>query len=153
MDFVAHSAARSSPIRSLLWSYDIACQWTKNLRKRMQAFPAEIQLPQTVKAIRAAIPDFHVIAHGDECQSTLNFLRINNVGRTCGEGIETEWAVINQVATSIREMSPSARQEVLSDHWGFWNWEKIKSFGESLHNTGRANRSHHSNRFCPASTF
>ena len=134
MDYIAHSAASSSPVRSIHWSYDIACQWMKNLRSRSLKFPPEIRAPSTVTQVRAAIPDFHVMAHGEQCQSTMNFLRINRVGRTCGEGIETEWSVINQVATSIREMSPSARQEVLSDHWGYWNWEKVKKFGTYLLN-------------------
>ena len=130
MDYIGYSAVGKIPVRILIWSYDIACQWMKNLRERMKDFPDDITLHPNTKQLRAAIPDFHLVGHGSKCQTPFNFMRIGSVGRTCGEGIETEWAAINLVATSVREMSPSARQEVLNDHWSFWNWCKTKNLGK-----------------------
>lgn len=129
MDYIGYSAVGKTQVKTLVWSYDIVCQWMKNLRERMKSFPEAIRLHPDTTLIRAAIPDFHLIGHGAKCQTPFNFMRIGSVGRTCGEGIETEWTAINLVATSMRKMSPSARQEVLNDHWSFWNWAKTKNLG------------------------
>lgn len=99
---------------------------------RMQLFPPAIHPPENVEIIRAAIPDFHIITHGVECLSMLDTKCISGVGRLCGEGTKTEWSIINQAANSIREISPSARNEELSDHLGYLNWKRIKDFGRCL---------------------
>lgn len=46
-----------------------------------------------------------------------------------GEGIERDWAQMNVLVPSIREMGPRNRWETLDNHWGGWNWEKVKAFG------------------------
>jgi hypothetical protein len=130
MDYISHSAVNSVPVESIHFSYDIACQWAKNLCKRREQFPHEIQLHPKTTSIRVCIPDMHVDEHCDSCRPIFAFIRRMLVGRTCGEGVETEWAVINHVAASSREMSPSARQEILCDHWGHWNWLKITKLGK-----------------------
>lgn len=98
----------------------------------MDGFPSNIRLPASYDLIRGAIPSFHIAGHGEDCTPKYGFGLLTGVSRTCGEGVETEWAVINQVATSIREMSPAARQEALNYHWGFWNWRKVVGFGTYL---------------------
>ncbi|THH16521.1 hypothetical protein EUX98_g9291 [Antrodiella citrinella] len=60
-------------------------------------------------------------------QFSLNYVQW--VGRTYGEGIESAWHVFNSVSMATREMGPAMRHEVLNDHWGSWNWEKILGFG------------------------
>jgi hypothetical protein len=130
MDYISHSAVNGVPVERIHWSYDIACQWVKNLVKRSKLFPPEIRLSKATKIVAACIPDMHVAEHCDKCRSLFAFIRRILSGRTCGEGVESEWAVINHIAASIREMSPSARQEILSDHWGHWNWLKTVRFGE-----------------------
>jgi hypothetical protein len=51
------------------------------------------------------------------------------VGRTYGEGIESGWSHMNPVSMSTKEMAPSARREVIDDHWGSWNHQKTIGFG------------------------
>ncbi|KAN0078443.1 hypothetical protein V8E55_010500 [Tylopilus felleus] len=34
------------------------------------------------------------------------------------------WANINPAASSTKEMGPGARQDILDDHFGHWNWKK-----------------------------
>lgn len=115
----------------LLISYDIACQYSKNFAKRGSDFPPCMRLqPETAENLRWAIPKKHWPNHGrkDHSQYSFNFIRW--VGRTYGEGIEASWAHMNAVSMSTKEMAPSARQEVLDDHWSAWNWHKIRNFGE-----------------------
>ncbi|KAI0730668.1 hypothetical protein C8Q76DRAFT_612418, partial [Earliella scabrosa] len=107
-------------ILALLISYDIACQWCKNLFARMeQHFPPHMHIDRSkVKDIRFAIPKKHFRVHGGEPHSrwSLNLLRW--VGRTYGEWIEAHWSHMNPLATSTREMGPGMRHEVYNDHWG-----------------------------------
>ena len=114
----------------LLVSYDIACQWHKNLGKRIEAFPDSMKLDLAASHTRYAIPKKHYRVHGPHhSRYSLNFIRW--VGRTYGEGIESQWGHMNPISLSAREMSPSVRQETLDDHWGAWNWQKLIGLGAS----------------------
>jgi hypothetical protein len=48
---------------------------------------------------------------------------------TDGKEIERNWAEINQVANSTKEMGPGFRHNTLDDHFGNRNWQKYKGFG------------------------
>ncbi|KAH8109623.1 hypothetical protein DFH11DRAFT_1469634, partial [Phellopilus nigrolimitatus] len=130
MDWVVLSALRWTPTRDLLISYDIGCQWSKNLAKRVPRYPEWLRLDMSSTRLRAVVPKFHLPAHGAKCQTeySLNFLPY--VGRTYGEGVESEWAHINGTASSTQEMAPAVRHETLNDHWGSWNWQKLVAFSE-----------------------
>ncbi|TDL13469.1 hypothetical protein BD410DRAFT_846920 [Rickenella mellea] len=132
MDYILLSTLIGVIFTSLLLTYDIACQWSKNLFARMAKFPTFMQLRNAASRVFHAIPKFHLPAHGPRCHSkySLNYRR--GVGRTDGEGVEREWAHINAVATSTREMGPGSRHGTLDDHWGAWNWRKIVGLGPSL---------------------
>jgi hypothetical protein len=110
-------------------SYDIACQWKKNLWKQLSTYPTAF-LALAGLAIRFFIPNLHVHAHQPKCQTWMYFLLHEQVGMTHGETIEQEWAHIGAVATSTAEMGPAARRHTLDDHWGFWNFKKIVGFRE-----------------------
>ena len=128
-DFVLFSTLMGSSL-NLLLSYDIACQWSRNLLKRMRELPEALQLEaDTMPAIRYSIPKKHYRVHGpNHSQYSLNYQQ--HVGRTYGEGIESQWSHLNPIALSTREMSPGACHEVLNDNWGAWNWQKVLSFGK-----------------------
>ena len=127
-DFVLFSTLKGSSL-GLLLSYDIACQWSRNLLKRMRELPEELQLDvDAIPGIRYSIPKKHYRVHGpNHSQYSLNYQE--HVGRTYGEGIESQWSHLNPIALSTREMSPGARHEVLNDNWGAWNWQKTLEFG------------------------
>ncbi|KAG2148141.1 uncharacterized protein EDB93DRAFT_1250199 [Suillus bovinus] len=70
-----------------------------------------------------------------------NFKRPSAVGdlqkgrrmaRMDGEASEHGWSNINPVATSTREMGPGLRHDILDDHFGDWNWQKVSNFGVFL---------------------
>lgn len=131
MDYIFWSSIRNCAVRELTVSYDIACQWYKNLFQRTQTLPGELKEVTRMVRLRFAIPKFHIPAHGKLCQSrfSLNYLRY--VGRTDGENIERGWAWMNPASLSTREMGPGARHDVLDDQWSSWNFRLVVRLGRS----------------------
>ncbi|KAG1891797.1 uncharacterized protein F5891DRAFT_1197424 [Suillus fuscotomentosus] len=111
---------------SVVISYDIACQWKLNLTKRMNGLPEHLQMPAAVAlaAFISGIPKFHCPAHKEKCVIPHSLNLMPGIGRTDGEGIEHNWAEINRVANSTKEMGASYRHDVLDDHFGHHNWRK-----------------------------
>ncbi|KAF7325218.1 CxC2 domain-containing protein [Mycena kentingensis (nom. inval.)] len=115
----------------LLWIivyYDIACQWSKNLKERLAALPPLVRL-QAIQALltamRFAIPKMHVKGHILACQMLFAFWLIRGSGQVDGEGIERTWSSLGGVAASTRVSGPGSRADQLDDHLGFWNWMKL----------------------------
>ncbi|KAG1760085.1 hypothetical protein EV702DRAFT_1208029 [Suillus placidus] len=114
MDFLFFSSLRGRYVDTLNVSYDIACQWHKNLWQRMSTMPLELHLDHL-----ATFTKF-----------SFNFSK--NVGRTDGEAPERGWSNINPVASSTKEMGPGSRRDTLDDHFGDWNWKKVVGLGATL---------------------
>lgn len=112
-------------IHRLLVTYDIACQWGINLRRRLKTYlpPVNINLDELL--FRVAIPKLHLVGHGASCQGPYNLALMDGVGLTHGEGVETVWSHSTSLATWSRENGPAARHLILDDHWGGWNWRKV----------------------------
>ncbi|KAG2144545.1 hypothetical protein DEU56DRAFT_883917 [Suillus clintonianus] len=128
--FSALSAFASTPIVN--FSYDIACQWHKELWRHVSTLPSQLQPNCTHTAFNFFVPKFHIAAHIAACQTNFSFNWTPGVGRTDGEAPERGWADINRVAASTKEMGPGSRREVLDDHFGDWNWKKVTAFGRVL---------------------
>lgn len=120
----------AATVTCVLISYDIACQWSRNLAKRVRAFPLSMQEVFLRILILFAVPKFHLPAHGSKCQSPYNLGFIEGAGRVDGEGIERGWSLMNSIATATREMGPGFRHDTMDDHWQSLNWRKIVSLGE-----------------------
>jgi hypothetical protein len=126
MDFILFFSLLGTMVQLLVFSYDIACQWSRNLRTRIPQLPTVMQLSQLqITQARFVIPKFHIYAHGLSCQSvfSLNFQR--HMGETNGEDPERWWAHINPVSMSTKEMGPGARLDTIDDHAAAWNWRKV----------------------------
>ncbi|KAI0029745.1 hypothetical protein K488DRAFT_14708, partial [Vararia minispora EC-137] len=138
-----------SVMRHFLWlqvlviAYDIACQWSKNLRARLcrilsrfaiaaraGTFVGQV-LPNTV----FVVPKFHLAAHKQSCQSSFNLTFTPGVGLTDGEASERAWSGVNPVAASMKEMGPGSARDTMEDRCAFWNWRKHCGIGKLL--TGR----------------
>ncbi|KAH7906735.1 hypothetical protein BJ138DRAFT_1219206 [Hygrophoropsis aurantiaca] len=133
MDHFFFQALRHSPeITSLNISYDIACQWNKNLKKRMISYGAAVSFDYDSKRMAFFVPKFHLPAHVMSCQTRFSFNLMKGVGRTDGEAVERGWANINPAASSTREMGPGSRRDTLDDHFGDWNWKKLYHLGVAL---------------------
>lgn len=125
VDFVVMSSLKNTKVKDLLFSYDINCQWSRNLEKRMGSLPKEIQLNLDEIRLYYGIPKFHLEAgHGEDCQGPYSLNLKKGVGRTDGEGIERNWSHANGAAHSTREMGPGSRHDTLDDHFGHANWRR-----------------------------
>ena len=124
MDFIALSAVTGILLIWLVITYDIGCQWSKNLYTRMEEFPEHMRISEGVK-VEVGVPSWHINRHGKKCQDDYNLGYMKGMGRTCGEEIEMSWSHTNPLAASIREMGPGARHETLNDHWNGWNYRKV----------------------------
>ncbi|KAH7905780.1 hypothetical protein BJ138DRAFT_1017239 [Hygrophoropsis aurantiaca] len=133
MDYFFFQSLRHNPdIMMLNVSYDIACQWSKNLRTRMIAYGTAVNFNYDAKRILFLVPKFHLPAHVMPCQTRYSFNLMKGVGRTDGEAVERGWANINPAASSTREMGPGSRHDTLDDHFGDWNWKKLYHLGVGL---------------------
>ncbi|KAJ7768836.1 hypothetical protein B0H16DRAFT_1716037 [Mycena metata] len=113
-------------------SYDIVCQWWKNLKSRLKKLPPLVRLHLAMGLMRFVIPKMHIHSHTIICQLLFSLNLIPGSAQTDGEGIERPWANIGGVASSTREMGPGSREDTLNSHWSFWNWQKLLGLGECL---------------------
>ena len=131
MDFFLFSGLRRTAIKSIVASYDVACQWSKKFWKRMKdAFPETWRINMSEVVIWFLVPKFHLPAHIESCRQYFSFNYACFVGRTNGEAPEHGWADLNGLASSTHEMGPGSRQDTIEDHLGDWNWKKIMSLGK-----------------------
>ncbi|KAI0038301.1 hypothetical protein FA95DRAFT_1505875 [Auriscalpium vulgare] len=120
MDFVFLSSISSAANRALLVSYDIACQWSKNLRTRVA--DTRFTLPEFIHFM---VPKFHIFAHKEECQDDFSSHKEQGAGQTDGESVERGWSVVNGAAPSTKEMGPGGRHDTLDDQCGQSNWRRF----------------------------
>ncbi|KIO20783.1 hypothetical protein M407DRAFT_29579 [Tulasnella calospora MUT 4182] len=122
------NSSYQSGLRYFVITYDIACKYGVNFKKRCCDPSCKFVLIPTAEEemfIVFCVNKFHQESHDDNCgaKNSLNYTKF--VGRTCGEGVETIWAKLNWLRSSTREMSPGMRIEVLSEHFNDWNWQKV----------------------------
>lgn len=131
MDYIILSSLIAIGLLRIIITYDIACQWSRNFHKRVPEYPEHMQLDLERVEVRPAVPDFHIRAHGTDCQQVFTLAFLLHSGRTIGEEVETGWAHMGLAASSIQEMRPANRRETLDDHWGGWNYQKTLTFRKS----------------------
>ncbi|KAF7303546.1 CxC2 domain-containing protein [Mycena indigotica] len=130
MDYMLLKSLSPSPYANLIdiiISYDIACQWSKNLWFRVAKYRPELQDAAKLPSRRRyvfLIPKFHLPAHIERCNIDYSFDLTPNVGRTDGEAPERGWANANPLASSTREMGPGSRRDTIDDHFNDWNHKK-----------------------------
>ncbi|KAJ7711574.1 hypothetical protein B0H16DRAFT_1343629 [Mycena metata] len=133
MDYIFASLVRHHDPRLMKYiSYDICCQWSKNLIERLKKLPPNLRLHLVISIVRFLIPKLHIYGHKLLCQLLFSLNFTLGSARTDGEGIERPWANIGPVATSTREMGPGSRLDTLDDHWSHWNWQKLVGLGALL---------------------
>ncbi|KAG1902462.1 uncharacterized protein F5891DRAFT_1186576 [Suillus fuscotomentosus] len=80
MDYLLFSTLQQTrDIMVLNISYDITCQWSKNLWDRMSRYPSAIHLDLSNKTIVFLIPKFHLPAHIAACQITFSYNLIEGI--------------------------------------------------------------------------
>lgn len=132
MDYFFLSTLCLFAVVQLIVSYDIACQWSKNLTSRCANY-AKLK-PNAISEnpdldVKFAVPKFHLPAHVPACQLKFSLNRLQGVGRTDGECPERLWSAFNGLAYSTREMGPGSRRDTLDDNFGDHNWDKTTRLG------------------------
>jgi hypothetical protein len=119
--------ATRSGLKRVLVSYDIGCQWSKNLTKRLALYPTTSSFKlSSLHYWRVVVPKFHLAGHGMDCQLTFNINFTDGAARMSGEMIESGWAQSGSMTIWTRENGPFARRAVLDDHWSSENWHKLR---------------------------
>ncbi|KAF7360930.1 CxC2 domain-containing protein [Mycena sanguinolenta] len=118
----------------LIVSYDIVCQWSINIWRRLAQYKPELK-ERAGTGYRYwvwLIPKFHLPAHIEACNILYSFDLSPYVAQTDGEAPERGWANANPLAASTREMGPGARRDILDDHFNDWNHKKIVALGRVM---------------------
>ena len=111
-------------------SYDIMCQWSKNIRERIKNFPHHLFISVPTENVRYVIPKYHFRAHKEVDHNRYSLNLLPGVGRTDGEEIERNWARHDGTSYSTREMGPGSRFDTLEDYFGWANWQKTIKLGK-----------------------
>ncbi|KAF6755232.1 hypothetical protein DFP72DRAFT_1067940 [Ephemerocybe angulata] len=82
MDYFLLSTLNFHPPRRLVLSYDICCQYHKNLRTRCTCYPPNAFTKDPPMKTTYAIPKFHLPAHIEACQTRFSLNWLPRVGRT-----------------------------------------------------------------------
>ena len=123
MDFIVFYSLIDSKNKLLVFSYDIACQWSQKLSQPQSQLLNSMWLSdKQLHFLRFAIPKFHILAHGLDCQSTFSFNYQPHMACTDSEDLEHWWAHINPASMSTKEMGLGTWIDMLDDHASAWNW-------------------------------
>ena len=114
----------------IVCTYDNACQWKKNLQKRITSSKTLTERMLTVIAILFKTPKLHAKGHIDDCMYKNSIDYVENVGRTHGEQIESGWSRENQAGRASCEMTVGHRREFLSDDFNEANYQQTLHLGK-----------------------
>ncbi|CAK5273727.1 unnamed protein product [Mycena citricolor] len=132
MDFIAFSALAGFGLLWLTLSYDIGCQWNKNLEDRMKRLPSELHLPLKDLEVQCGLPVWHAASHNSECQNANSLSFKPGVGKTDGEGIERVWSTLNPTGYATRTSSLGSRADVLEEKIDHNNFMKNLGLAQTL---------------------
>ncbi|KAJ7030565.1 hypothetical protein C8F04DRAFT_1263687 [Mycena alexandri] len=132
MDFIAMSAVAGFDGMELTFSYDIACQWGKNLRERVKKLPEDLRLDFEAILFQTGLPVWHASSHEAECTNMNSLSFLPGVGKTDGEGIERLWAELNAFAYHTKQMGLGHRADSLEDKINYHNFMKNLGLGDIL---------------------
>ncbi|KAJ7030669.1 hypothetical protein C8F04DRAFT_961266 [Mycena alexandri] len=125
MDFLFFSSLLGFVWAYVVLSYDIACQFSKNIWTRMGKLPDKYKLKINIKNVRWAVPNFHLPAHKKGCHSPFSFHWLWGAGRTHGETVEQNWEFLNGIASSTKMMGLGARHTALEGLFSFHNFRRL----------------------------
>ncbi|KAJ6449029.1 hypothetical protein C8R47DRAFT_999334 [Mycena vitilis] len=124
MDFIVSSAIKGFDLKEITISYDIACQWRKNLLERIKKLPSDLQVPFETFLFQCGLPVWHASSHEAECTNRNSLSFLPGVGKSDGEGIERLWAELNAFAYHTKQMGLGARADALEDKINYHNYMK-----------------------------
>ncbi|KAF9493993.1 hypothetical protein BDN71DRAFT_1565991 [Pleurotus eryngii] len=122
MDYLYFSSIKNHSPSTLVISYDIACQWLRNLQWRLASYPSSLASSKSQElSVQYLVPKFHLYAHRTHCQINYSF------------NLMPGWVAMNPIASSTKEMGLGSQQDTLDDHFSDYNWCKIISLHTLLY--------------------
>ncbi|KAI0056526.1 hypothetical protein BV25DRAFT_1977834 [Artomyces pyxidatus] len=125
-------------LRMHVSGYDINCQYRINFKPRIEWMLDHgivgmnsikwALFPYTV----AAVGKFHLPAHMAACRFKFSFNFLRGMGMTDGEAPERNWAQLNNIGRSTREMTSGHRQDTINEHHSDINVRKVHSMAKDL---------------------
>ena len=128
-DYVVVSSTRHNLDTKKVASYDIMCQWSKNLRLRLKDFPLEGAERLDDQIVARVVPKFHLAAHKEDCRASYSLNYEPGVGRSDMEGPERTWFGL-QGGGSTKDQGPGYWSDAMDDKFGHWNWSKLVWLGK-----------------------
>ncbi|KDQ06528.1 hypothetical protein BOTBODRAFT_181522 [Botryobasidium botryosum FD-172 SS1] len=125
---VAGSLKFAGSTPRVVHSYNVNCQYCQKMAARF----AKCFLDVDLSIVKSVIPKWHVSAHREDCQYEFSFYYTPGMGNTDGEAPERNWAVLNPMAPSTREMNTAHRHESLEDHMNNINYHNMLSAARKL---------------------
>ncbi|KAJ7076150.1 hypothetical protein B0H15DRAFT_864492 [Mycena belliarum] len=105
-------------------SYDSYCSFVVNQVKRARdLFPDEPWFHGLLETAEGQIPADHINGHGPDCQRVWQAVYFACRAHFHGETAEMIWGFLNGVGSATRQMTGSARHDVLNfviDAWNLW---------------------------------
>ncbi|KAJ7605646.1 hypothetical protein FB45DRAFT_709556, partial [Roridomyces roridus] len=99
MNYIFASLMRHKDSRLFkIISYDIVCQWWKNLVDRLKELPGLVRIAALIHLWCFVIPKMHILGHLIACQLAYSLSYVPGSTQTDGEGIERPWANFGAVA-------------------------------------------------------
>jgi len=130
-DYVVVRSTSHSPETKKVASYDIMCQWSINLRKRLEDFPLPNAKRLDDQIVARLVPKFHLAAHKEDCRIKFSLNYEPGVGRSDMEGPERTWFGL-QGGGSTKDQGPGYWSDAMDDKFGHWNWSKLVRLGKVL---------------------
>ncbi|TEB32018.1 hypothetical protein FA13DRAFT_1709457 [Coprinellus micaceus] len=124
MDYIILSALVAAAVLRIVITYDIACQWHRNLPSQVERYPEHMRISPDVN-VQCAVLSWHLNGHGPTCQTDFALAYKEGMGRTCGDEIEGSFLHTNSLGSSFREMAPAGRHEALNGTYSGYNLLKI----------------------------
>lgn len=126
---VVHSTSHNPETKKVA-SYDIMCQWSTNLRKRLEDIPVKNAKRLDDKIVARVVPKFHLAAHKEDCRINFSLNYEPGVGRSDMEGPERTWFGL-QGGGSTKDQGPGYWSDSMDDKFGHWNWSKLIRLGKT----------------------
>ena len=131
LDLALSGALESArALHEFLLTYDVGCSYVKNLLARWDKYKLPPHLRDIIQKMKVLLPQMHMLAHKDSCQTEYAVCYTLGAGHSNGESVEILWAVHNLAGLSTREMNGGGRHDALNDLFSFWNWTKNENMGE-----------------------
>ena len=131
---------RYRSLHMLMCSYDINCQYAKNLGRRLEAqFPPEaiaefksIESAKLPEDTRSGVGKYHLRMHTADCRPYFSLNYIPGVADDFGENCEQKWADIEGITRATKEMAPGHRHDRVNDQNSHANTKLVHSMGKMI---------------------